>query len=168
MAGVTVQVLAEKQASTDLAVQQVQSDVRNHIEGCVEGQRRVEARFDDMDDRFDNLDKSIKVISDAQIASAAAATATATTTANATAAALVNARPKWWVTLLVSLVGGAVVATFGWMGATIWNMQNARVDQALRAERPAAQVTVNPAQTPAPIMQQPAPVPPLDQNAAPP
>lgn len=132
-----MQGLADEQRRAELERQQIQSDLKSHVDGCVEGQKRVDRRFDDMDDRFDQLDAGVKRISDAQIASAAAATAVAQ-------AAMASNRPKWWHQLL----GAAVVGVFGWMGATIWNMENARIT-ALQ-DRPGASVTVNPAAAPSP------------------
>lgn len=152
MPGPTLQALAEKQAVTDLAVQRVQDDIRHHVEGCIEGQERIDKRFNDMDTRFDKLDAGIKLVSDAQISSASAA---------ATLAA-VAARPVWWQPLLRSAILaliGAVMALIGWMGGTIWNLQNERVNSALRREVPAASVTVNPSQA-APA--QPTPPTPAD------
>jgi hypothetical protein len=158
----SVGALAEKQNRMELAVQQNQSDIRNHVEGCVEGQKRIDKRFDGidqrfdgMDDRFDKIDASIKVVSEAQVASASAAVAVAE-------AATKSGRPKWWHPVALALgvlFFSVVIGLLGWMGSTIWSLEQEKIT-ALQ-NRPQATVTVNPV---AGAQAVPAPVAPVTEG----
>ena len=125
-------------AVQDLALdlERAKGDLASHEDICAERYRGIQENQTAVKQTLERINDRLTVISDAQVANAAVA-----------AAAITSARPKWWQQVMV----GAVLALIGWMGATIWNMETARVD-ALQS-RPATAVTVNPAEAaqPAPV-----------------
>lgn len=125
----------------DLDAQQDRSDLASHEQICGERYKALEASNAELKAELGTINATLKTISDAQIATAAVRQA------------LAGDRPKWWhpVALGVAgLVATCLIGVIGWMGATIWNMQNARVDAALQRSVPTATVTVNPRQESAP------------------
>jgi hypothetical protein len=112
----------ETVASLTRRLDQADSNLDTHEAVCAERYKALEDSNADLKKQLDAINTTLKAISDAQIATAAVRQA------------LANDRPKWWHQLL----GGAVIALIGWMGATIWNMNNARVDAALLRPMPSA------------------------------
>jgi hypothetical protein len=133
--GPSIQALAEE-------VQQTKGDLATHTAVCTERYEAQRTASEELKASLGAVMARLGAISDAQIASASASAAVASV-------ALTNNRPKWWQ----QLVGGAVLALFGWMAATIWNMETAKIDA--MQNHLAASVTVNPAQAPAAV---PAPI----------
>lgn len=152
VAGVTLQSLADEQRRAELERQQIALGLASHVDGCVEAQKRVEKRFDDMDDRFDKVDACLKVVSDAQIEAAASAKTRAETRAE-------MAKPKWWMPWAGRLAWGALTgagALIIFLGTTV--IKDHDQIQSLQ-NRPATQVTVQPAAPVQPIAQPTAPAP---------
>jgi hypothetical protein len=152
VAGLSLQALADEQRRAELERQQIALGLASHVDGCVQAQKRVEKRFDDMDDRFDKIDACLKVVSDAQVASAAAAIAVADLRAKMSA-------PKWWMPWAGRLAWAALTGA----GALIIFLGTAVIKdhdqiQSLQS-RPATQVTVQPAAPIQPIAQPTAPAP---------
>ncbi len=116
----------ETVASLTRRLDQADSNLDTHEAVCAERYKALEASNADLKGQLDAINATLKIISDAQVATAAVRQA------------LANDRPKWWHQLL----GGAVIGLIGWMGATIWNMNNARVDAALQRPIAAAAASV--------------------------
>lgn len=130
----STQALTDKQGRMELALQQTTSDVRNHIDECVRGQKRIEERFDGLDDRLDRMGEKLDGIVLAQ------------SNAKSAAEALANAgRGKWWHPVVLTLVAGLVAGIIGALLSTIWNLEQEKITAA--QARPPTQVTVNPPAT---------------------
>lgn len=119
--------IEHRQAQADLERQQNRSDLLSHEKICGERYASLDASNADIKTQLEGITKELKAISEAQATAAGARQA------------LAGSQPKWWQQLL----GAAVVGLIGWMAATIWNMEAAKVDAALQRP-PAATVTVNP------------------------
>lgn len=131
----SIAALSRRQDKADLERQQARSDLATHEQICGERYKALEASNAEIKSELATVNTTLKTISDAQIATAAVRQA------------LAGDRPKWWHPVALGtagLVATCLIGIIGWMGATIWNMQNARVDAALQRSVPTATVTVNP------------------------
>lgn len=158
MAGPTVQALAESQQRAELERQQIRSDLNGHMDGCVQAQKRVEKRFDDMEARFGKVDGAMCAMDD-KLNSILSAQGEAKASAEAVALAKAEmSAPKWWHSWILWIARGTIGALAALLVALVTMVINDRfqINSLQNNNRPAASVTVSPAVAPAPAPPAPA------------
>lgn len=144
-----------------------------HVEGDIQAHREDDTgnfgalRNDiaklgtDLGKRIDEMGKNLQ----GQITDLTLDKAKAEGRAEGIASIAANKPPLTWSQWLVRIVAGALAAALlsgtvglvGWMGSTIWSLEQEKISQLQRL--PTATVTVNPAQAVQPIAQPTAPAP---------
>lgn len=114
-----------------------------------------------MDKMRDGLQSQIDEFTEDKIKAAGRAEGLAEAARTAAAAK----SPKWWLTLMIALgvvFLTALIGLIGWMGSTIWSMEQEKITAA--QSRPAATVTVNPVQPQPPASTPTIPAPPAPDD----
>ena len=126
---------------------------------------------DRMDEMRDGLQSQIDSFTEDKVRAEGKAEGLAEGIRNAAAARM----PKWWLPLATTIgvvFLSSMIGLIGWMGSTIWSMEQEKITAA--QQRPTAAVTVNPAPpaNPTPIAVSPTapvlPAPPAADDAKPP
>lgn len=107
----------------------------NHEKLCIENQKRIDEAFRAVNSRLERIDLGLGQVLTAQAANAAVA-----------AAAITGAKPRWWHPIALTVTGlliTAIISLLAWMGSTIFSLEQEKIT-ALQ-NRPAANVTFNPA-----------------------